>query len=75
LNNSAVLTESDPLERMMRLRDPPALRDLKTALPEPRLPERPGALDRHRRPQDADAGRDAARLNRRSTHGARTDNV
>jgi hypothetical protein len=113
LNNSAVLTESDPLERMMRLREPPALRDLKTALPEPRLPERPGALDRaaerldilrggsgdldtlralalsrraarfdearglerHRRPQDADAGRDADRLNRRSTHGARTDNV
>jgi len=113
LNNSAVLNESDPLERMMRLRDTPALRDLGKALPEPRLPERPGALDRaaerldilrggsgdldtlralalsrrtarfdeerglerHRRPRDADAGRDAARLDRRGTYGVRNDNV
>ncbi|MEH6354914.1 MAG: hypothetical protein V7760_02660 [Marinobacter sp.] len=113
LNNPAGLTDSDPLERMMRLRDTPALRDLEKALPEPRLPERPGALsraaerldilrggsgdldklralalsrrtarfdeerglERHRRPRDADAGRDAARLDRRGTYGVRNDNV
>ncbi|WP_417518900.1 hypothetical protein [Marinobacter sp.] len=113
LRNPATQAESDPLERMMRLRESPDLRDLTTALPEPRLPERPGALERaserldilrggsgdldklralalsrrtarfdearelerHRRPQDPDAGRDAARLDRRGTQGARTDNV
>lgn len=113
LKNPAALTESDPLERMMRLRDTPPLRDMTTTLPEPRLPDRPGALDRAAerldilrggsgdldtlralalsrrtarfdeerglerpaRPRDADAGRDAARLDRRGTYGVRNDNV
>jgi len=113
LNNPAVQAESGPLERMMRLRDTPALRDLKTTLPEPRLPDRPDALDRAAerldilrggsgdldklralalarrtarldeerelerpaRPQDADAGRDSARLDKRGTYGVRNDNV
>jgi len=113
LKNPTALTESDPLERMMRLRDTPALREMKTTLPEPRLPDRPGALERAAerldilrggsgdldtlralalsrrtarfdeerglerpaRPRDADAGRDAARLDRRGTYGVRNENV
>jgi hypothetical protein len=113
LSEPTGLAEPDPLEQMMRLRDTPALRDLKTTLPEPRLPERPGALERAAerldilrggsgdldtlralalsrrmarfeeerllerpaRTRDADAGRDAARLDRRSTYGVRNTNV